>query len=432
MLTRRSFLKRGVVVVSAGLALPSFLTRAVYAAGEAFALSPAFAQRIFVVVQLAGGNDGLNTVVPYTSGRYHDLRRNLALPADRVLPLDGEVALHPALAPLKELWDQGVLAVVQGVGYPNPSLSHFRSMEIWQTASTGAPTNGWVGRYFDKVIDEDGHVLAGVAVGQGVPLALRSEAAHVAVVDQIDQYQLRGDPAFPQDNDARVDALLKLYQSFPASAPYAALFNSMPLATHRTTVELQEAATRYVPAVAYPETPLGTGFKTLAQAISSNLGVRVFHIGLGGFDTHTNELNTQARLLQGLADAVHAFYRDLEAHGHGQDVLVMTWSEFGRRPQENANNGTDHGTAGPMFLVGGSVRGGLYGEAPSLTDLDNGNLKHTVDFRSVYATVLEHWLGAPADEVLGARYERLPVIAAAVQGRPAVAAPGVVRAPAGR
>lgn len=415
MLNRRTFLKRGVVVVSAGLALPSFLTKAVYAAGEGLTANPALANRIFIVVQMAGGNDGVNTVVPYTNGRYRDLRRNLALAADRVLPLDNDTALHPSLNKFKELYDQGNLAVVQGVGYPNPNLSHFRSMEIWQTASTGAPASGWVGRYFDKVIDEDGHVLDGVAIGQGAPLAMRSNTSQVAVVDRIDQYQIRGDGAFPKDNDARVDALLKLYQSYPGAAPYAALLNKMPSAAHKTSQQLQQAAKDYIPATPYPDTPLGTGFKTLAQAISGGLGVQVFHIGMGGFDTHTNELTTQARLLQNLGDAMHAFYQDMAAHGRAQDVLLMTWSEFGRRPQENANNGTDHGTAGPMFLLGGNVKSGLYGQAPSLTDLDNGNLKYTVDFRSVYATVLDSWLGAPADEVLGARYERLPFVASALQ-----------------
>ncbi|MSQ09947.1 MAG: DUF1501 domain-containing protein [Dehalococcoidia bacterium] len=427
MLNRRTFLKRGVVVVSAGLALPSFLTKAVYAAEQGgMAANPAFANRVFVVVQMAGGNDGLNTVVPYTSGRYRDLRRNLALAADKVLPLDNDTALHPSMTKFKELYDQGNLAVVQGVGYPNPNLSHFRSMEIWQTAHTGAPTSGWMGRYFDKVIDEDGHVLDGVAIGQGAPLALRSETSQVAVVERVDQYQIRGDGAFPKDTDSRIDALLKLYQSYPGSAPFAALLNKMPGATHQSSKKLQQAAKDYIPAVPYPETPLGTGFKTLAQAIHSGLGVQVFHIGLGGFDTHSNELGTQARLLGNLSDAMHAFYQDMAGHDRAQDVLLMTWSEFGRRAQENANNGTDHGTAGPMFLLGGNVQSGLYGQAPSLTDLDNGNLKYTVDFRSVYATVLEQWLGAPADEVLGARYERLPFVASALQAnrgaQPALAA----------
>lgn len=426
MLNRRSFLQRGVVTLAAGLALPSFLTRAVHAAGEGVAADPAFANRVLVVIQMAGGNDGLNMVVPFADGRYHDLRKSIGLPDDKVLPLTDGMALNPSMTKLKGLWDQNHLAVVQGVGYPKPDLSHFRSMEIWQTASTGPVTGaGWIGRYFDKVIDEQGHVLDGVAVGNSAPLSMRANQGVTAVVERMDAYTIRGDGSFPKDTAARVETLLNLYRSYPQSAPYAALLNTVPINAYRSSQELQRSAKEYIPALDYPNTPLGTGFKMLAQAMSSNLGVRVFHIGMGGFDTHTNEVASQARLLGQLSDAMSAFYQDLEAHGRAQDVLMMTWSEFGRRAQENANNGTDHGTAGPMFLLGGGLSGGLYGAAPSLTNLDNGNLKYTVDFRSVYATVLESWLGAPADEVLGDRYERLPFLASAVQGRSAAALAGV-------
>jgi len=415
MLSRRSFLKRGVVAVSAGLALPSFLTKAVYAGALEGAPDPAFANRILVVVQMAGGNDGLNTVVPYANGRYHDLRKAIGLADDKLIHLNNEVALHHSLAKFKELWDEGRLGIVQGAGYPNPNLSHFRSMEIWQTANTGAPTTGWLGRYLDQALQQPDHVIDAIASG-GSPLSLRGQHDQVAVVDRLDGYQLRGDGAFPKDTDPRVGALLQLYRTYPQAAPYAALLNTVPQGTYASAQELQRAAKAYVPAVDYPNTPLGSGFKLLSQAISSNLGVRVFHVGMGGFDTHTGQTTAQARLLTNLAEAGTAFYRDLQAHGRAQDVLLMTWSEFGRRAQENANNGTDHGTAGPMFLLGGAVQGGLYGQMPSLIDLDNGNLKHTVDFRSVYASVLESWLGAPADDLLGAHYERLPFVAGAVQG----------------
>ncbi|MEK7215158.1 MAG: DUF1501 domain-containing protein, partial [Chloroflexota bacterium] len=417
MLTRRDFLRRGVVVVSAGLALPPIFTRGVYAAANEGMLAAATNNRVLVIVQMAGGNDGLNMVVPFGDSSYFDLRRTVRIPAEQALPLDGGTGLHPSMGKLKELWDSGALAVVQGVGYPNPNLSHFRSMEIWQTANLNdVRSDGWVGKYFDRVIDENGHVIDGVAVGQGTPMALRSSKAAVAVVQNLETYRILPDPAFPQDTDPRVNLLLNMYKAYPRKAPYAALLSHVAEGAQRSSEALRATAKDYKPAIAYPTNGLGNGFKLLAQAISGDLGVKVFHIGLGGFDTHAGELNAQSRLLQQLSDGLHAFYRDLEAHGRAQDVLVMTWSEFGRRAQENANAGTDHGTAAPLFLIGGQVQRGLYGEAPNLTALDNGNLRHTVDFRSVYATVLDQWLGAPADDVLGGRFERLPFIGAAVGG----------------
>ena len=413
-LSRRSFLKRSVVVVSAGLALPPVFAKAAHAAGDILATDPVFGNRILVVVQMAGGNDGLNTVVPYGAGRYYDLRRNVGIQQKDVLPLDDTHGLHPSLGKLKELWDEGSLGIVQGVGYPNPNLSHFRSMEIWQTAKTEeGRADGWLGKYFQHVIDEDGHVIDGVAVGNSLPLALRSPAASVAVLDRLDNYKLRPDPGFMMDTDARVDTLLKLYSQYPVRAPYAALFQSVAPAAYQSTIAMQRAAQAYQPAIPYPQTPLGNGLQLLAQTINAGMGIKVFHIGVGGFDTHAGQPGTQARLLQMLSEGLHAFYRDLQAHGRSQDVLVMTWSEFGRRAQENANNGTDHGTAGPMFLMGGHVQGGLYGEDPSLEALQNGNLRYTVDFRSVYSTVLGNWMGAPVDEVLGMEYERFPLLSAA-------------------
>lgn len=419
MLTRRDFLRRSIVVVSAGLALPPVFTRAVHAATNNSALDPVFRNRVLVVVQMAGGNDGLNTIVPYGDGHYYDARPNIKIEEAKVLPLDNRFGLHPSLTGIKELWDAGALAMVQGVGYPNPNLSHFRSMEIWQTANLQQTiVDGWLGHYFERVIDEEGHILDGIAVGNLLPMALRSPKAEVGVVQSLDTYKIQGDPAYPKDGDARVDALLKLYAAYPQKAPYAALLDDVSEAAHKSSEELQKAAEAYQPAVEYPKTPLGSGFNLLAKVITSDMGVRVCHIGMGGFDTHSNQPNTQTRLLRELSEGLHAFYRDLEAHGKAQDVLIMTWSEFGRRVQQNANAGTDHGTATPMFFLGGRVQGGLYGEAPSLTNLQDGNLRYTTDFRSVYASILDTWLGAPADEILGHRFERLPLVAEATGAAP--------------
>lgn len=405
-------LKRSVVVVSAGLALPPVFARAAHAAGEVLGNDPVFGNRVLVIIQMAGGNDGLNTVIPYGDGRYYDLRRNIGIGPEDVVALDDEVGLHPSLAKLKELYDEGSLAIIQGAGYPNPSLSHFRSMEIWQTANTEEGRgDGWLGKYFQHVIDEQGHVVDALSVGS-MPMALRGPEANVAVLDRLDNYRLRNDGGFAGDTDARVDALLKLYKQYPVQAPYAALFQGVAPAAYQNTLALQRAAQAYAPAVTYPQSSLGTGLQLLAQSISAGLGIKVFHIGLGGFDTHSGQPNTQARLLQNLADGLYAFYRDLQSHGRAQDVVVMTWSEFGRRAVENANQGTDHGTAGPMFVLGSHVQGGFYSEAPALDSLERDNLRYTVDFRSVYATLLGNWMGAPAEEVLGGGYERLPLLSA--------------------
>ena len=411
MLTRRDFLRRGIVVLSAGLALPPIFGKAVSASAEAISTDPMFKDRVLVIVQMAGGNDGLNTVIPFAQGKYHDLRANIGIADSEVIPLNDGVGLHPSLAKFKELWDQGVLGVVQGAGYPNPNLSHFRSMEIWQTANPDKPaTDGWAGRYL-QVLDEDGHPLDGLSVGSLLPMAMRASNTNVAVVDNLANYQLRADGSYPDDKDARLNALMNLYAKYPNRAPYAAVFQAVGPDAQQSAEALQQATAGYVPGATYPTNSLGTGLKTLAQAINANMGIKVFHIGIGGFDTHSNQLATQTRLLQQLAEGLSAFYKDLQAHGKDKDVLVMTWSEFGRRPSENANRGTDHGTAGPMFLIGSQVRSGLYGETPSLTNLDHDNLKYTLDFRSVYSTVLSDWMGAPAQDILGANFEHLPLLA---------------------
>ncbi len=417
MLTRREFLQRGVVVVSVGLAMPQIFTKAVHAAGQNGITPKSLSKRTLVVIQMAGGNDGLNTIVPFGMNSYHDARPGIKVPDSEVLPLNGQFGMHPGLAKLKELWDSGVVAAVQGVGYPNPVLSHFRSMEIWQTASMDTRAmEGWLGRYYDRVIDEEGHLLEGVAIGQTSPLALRTPNLPIPSVDSLDSYKVQGDPRYPKDFQGRVDALLKIYSEYPSHAPYAALLDNTAESANNSSNAIQQSAKDYKPAVDYPQTPLGNGLKLLSQVISQDLGVRVCHIGMGGFDTHSGQKYTQPRLLTQLAEGLNAFYHDLEAHGKAQDVLIMTWSEFGRRVRENYSGGTDHGTAGPMFLIGGGITGGLYGEQPSLTSLDDGNLKYTTDFRSVYASILDNWLGAPSDEILGGRFERLPFISAAAGG----------------
>ncbi|HST89517.1 MAG TPA: DUF1501 domain-containing protein [Ktedonobacterales bacterium] len=413
-LSRRAMIKDGLLAVSAGMILPSVFARAVRAAHNAAQEGNTWAQaaqqRTLIVVQMAGGNDGLNTIVPYTDGAYYQARPTLAVKPADVIPLNDRLGMHPALAAFKPLWQAGKLAVVEGVGYPNPNLSHFVAMDIWQTLDlNGQGASGWLGKYVSGLVDQDGHPFQSLAVGSALPTALRALNADVPVVADPKSYRLLPDPAAPKQQtsaaDARVRTLLKLYNTYPRSAPYAALLDATAQTAVQGSQTLESAATQYTPAVQYPNTNFARGLQVLAEVIAQGLGLRVGYVTIGGFDTHAGQAKTHETLMTDLSEGLAAFYADLQAHNAADNVVVMTWSEFGRRVHENGNAGTDHGTAAPLFVLGSAVRGGIFGEPPDLNKLDNaGNLNFTVDFRSVYATVLDRWLGAPAGAVLGGSY----------------------------
>ena len=406
MLTRRRFLQSSLALIPAGAMLPHVFQRGLYAVNmEWGSQQPPGAQRT-LVVELAGGNDGLNTVVPYTDGFYYDARPGLAIPQGQVLPLNDEVGLHPSLAELLPLWEQERLAIVEGVGYFDQSYSHFQSRDIWQSGDpTGRVQNasaGWLGRYFAELPPLAGNWFDGMGIGQKVPPALYTPEVAIPAVQSVETYQLQASRRAPQDlAAARVQALLGLYASAPRATPYAALLDNTLEAAYNSSLALQGAHAAYTPAVAYPESRFAQGLRLVAEAIVQNMGLRVGHISLGGFDTHADEVVDHPMLLQTLSQGLAAFYQDLQAHGKDRDVLIMTWSEFGRRVEANASQGTDHGAASSLFLMGTSVRGGLYGQRPDLGRLDFGNLRYTTDFRAVYKTVLEEWLQAPAEAVLG-------------------------------
>ncbi|HLF71827.1 MAG TPA: DUF1501 domain-containing protein [Dehalococcoidia bacterium] len=414
MITRRDFLRQSLAVVSLGVGVPSVFGRALAAAAEDG--SAAASKRTLIVVQLAGGIDGLNTVIPYKDPAYRTNRPTLGIAENELLPIDDRFAFHPGLAPLKGLLDAGKLAVVHGVGYPNPNFSHFRAMDIWQTADPdGKAHDGWLGRYFDGLVDAEGHPLAGLSIGRSLPTAFETANTPVPSVGGLDSFALAPSQTDP-DPDRRRTSLMRLYDVYkPSSSPFGALLDTTLYMAYDSSLQLKAANDAYTPAVAYPESSLASGLQLLASLIHSGgteNPLRVGHVTLGGFDTHTQQPATLDALLRDAATSLTAFWQDVVAHGHGDDVLVMTWSEFGRRVPENAQNGTDHGSATPMFLIGNAVKPGLRGEPTSLSNLDNGNLRFTTDFRSVYATVLERWLEAPADDVLGAKFPQLDVIAA--------------------
>jgi uncharacterized protein (DUF1501 family) len=370
------------------------------------------------MVQLAGGNDGLRTVVPLQDPKLHDYRPRLAGPSvAQALPLTADYGLNQNLKGVKKLFDAGRVAIVQGVGYPNPVFSHFESIRIWETGDPSRrQVDGWLGRTLASAYDSFGHPLTGCACGAtDVPGALRDLQATMTVINNQKQFGFTGG----SEVEAAVGAL---YKGTPGI--YGALFDTA-IATARETIgTLRSSEAAYQPKAQYSDNAklvyssknqLAAALQLAAELITTGTGVKLLHVTLGGFDTHYTELNRHDDLMGYLDSAVSAFYKDLDAHGVADKVLVATWSEFGRRPKENASGGTDHGAAAPVLLIGNPVRGGIYGQTPSLTDLDStGNLKFAVDFRSVYQEILGGHLGADPREILGATFDKLGVLKAPV------------------
>lgn len=327
--------------------------------------------RSLVLVQLTGGNDGLNTVVPYASGIYYDKRPTLAIKQEEALKLSDEFGLHPSMTGMADIYEKGRLSVVLGAGYPSANRSHFRSIEIWQTAEPDKiGETGWLGRYLDLAYKQSGNrPIAAVSVDAMLPRTLMGKNASLPSLSSRSQIEHPGS------------------QEYPASKVKSPAFR-----------------------VEYPGGKLGDGLRSIARMIVSGVGPTVYTVSLDGFDTHTNQSRTQAGLLKELSDSVTAFESDLEDNGRADDVLMLVFSEFGRRIEENDGRGTDHGTAQPLFLIGKQVKGGIYGEQPSLTSLVDGDLKYTVDFRTVYATILERWLDADSMQVLGRNYEMMAML----------------------
>ncbi|MGI9148394.1 MAG: DUF1501 domain-containing protein [Chloroflexota bacterium] len=371
-------------------------------------------KRTLVVIQLSGGNDGLNSVVPYANGLYYQLRPQIGIAAEQVLRLDDQIGLHPNLKSFKTLYDQHQLAVIQGVGYPNASRSHFRSMEIWHTARpTGvAPSQGWLGAFMSEVYKVGDSPFQCVNFGSSVPQALLTEHAPIAALQDTSAFQFLVDRRLPAMKDPLVKAFGQVSSRPAKKSPALDLVASNWDTTSQSVEVLSKLGDKYQTMVQYPNNALGKTMQQVAQMLASNVGTRVFYVQLGGFDTHANQRTAQATLMSQLADSLAAFQTDLEGHHLAEQVLTISFSEFGRRVKENGSQGTDHGAAGPMFVVGKGVKGGVYGDHPDLGNLDEGDLMHTVDFRSVYATVIEDWLGAPAEDVLGAKFDKLGFVAA--------------------
>jgi uncharacterized protein (DUF1501 family) len=436
--TRRDFLRGSMLGAATAWTMPGYVAHTV-AALEAEAAGQASAARgldgrILVVLQLAGGNDGLNTVVPFRDDAYRRNRSSLALPETGLLRLDDQTALTPSLEGLKKVWDEGHLAVVQGVGYPNPNRSHFRSTEIWQCATDADKVSktGWLGRYFDNACAGAPNPTVGVSVSDQAPQSFRAEKNPGIAMSSPEMYRwVHGrdealEEAFGELNSPDGIEMMSggSIGSLPGGKSGLASPAESPLAfLERTALEAQVSSDKVsevakkagsAGSAAYPAgNRLAQNLRLVSRMIAGGLPARVYYVSHGGFDTHNNqggERGTHQNLLRQLDAAVTAFVSDLKERKLFDQVALMTFSEFGRRVRENASGGTDHGTAAPLFVLGGRIKGGLHGKAPSLTDLDNGDLKFTTDFRAVYGSLLDTWLGTPPVKVLGREFPKLGLV----------------------
>lgn len=416
--TRREMIRLGLgtsALLACGPTVPLFLARSAGAVAEGGGAKG----RILVVVQLDGGNDGLNTVVPYRDDEYRKRRPRLAISAGEVKKIDDRVGLHPELGPFAKLLESRRLAIVQGVGYPNPNRSHFDSMAIWQTARTtvdkGAP--GWLARAIDgRQSDGPGGDAPGLHIHESLPLpaALAGGRQVIPSIARLEQFRRRLGLPLGAEADAQTAALDRLASQQRGEAGSLLQFvERCSVITYASSARLERVRQdSSASGVDYPEFyGLARRLRLIAQLVKAGLSTPIYYTHLDGFDTHSGQLSTHANLLRELGSSLQAFLDDLEKSGDGDRVLVLAFSEFGRRLGENASAGTDHGTAAPVFLLGRPLRPGLHGTHPDLARLEDGDPIHTVDFRRIYASLLDRWLGVPHRNVLGARFDPMNVLA---------------------
>jgi uncharacterized protein (DUF1501 family) len=397
--TRREFLAASgsALAISMGGLIPQVLLKA------ADADASAGPDNILVVVQLSGGNDGLNTVVPFDHDVYKANRPKLAIDKTEVLKINDQLGFHPAMRGMADLLEGGKLSVIQGVGYPNPNRSHFESMDIWHTCQRKDQVRdaGWLGKYLDGAAESD---VPAIHFGfEKQPFALAGRRVRVPSIESLESFQLKN-----VDDESVVNALTKTVRTegnnlldFVQTSAQSAL---------RASERIKGLKKTNRPSTPFPETRLGEKLERVAQLIAAKLPTRVYYVELDGFDTHAKQDASHEGLLRQFSGAVKAFIDEMQNMGLADRVMVMAFSEFGRRVEENASNGTDHGTAGPVFLAGSQVKPGLIGELPNLNNLKNGDLEHHTDFRQVYACVLENWLKTDSQEIIGQQYRAVDAI----------------------
>ena len=364
---------------------------------------------VLVVVQLTGGNDYLNTVIPYTDPLYRDYRRGVGVPEDQVLRLDGQVGFHPEMGALKDIYEKGNLAIIHGIGYANSPRSHFRSMDIWHTCEVEKMgTEGWLGQATRDIDPNKENVLTAVSFGPGLFRALTLPGVPMAAVDDLDNYGLFTDIPGEQQRAGILDRFARMYSPIMGSGAVMDYLGQTGLDTLKGADILSEAPRRYSSMVEYPDTQIAKNLKGIAQVHLANLGTRVLYCDQGSYDTHCDQVRTHGKLWKDLSEGIECFFDDLREHDAGDNVVMFVFSEFGRRTQDNGG-GTDHGAAGVAFAIGEPVKGGQFGEFPSMkpADLEQGDMVPITDFRSVYSTILEDWLNLDPKPIVGGIYETL-------------------------
>jgi len=367
---------------------------------------------ILVVIQLTGGNDYLNTVIPYGDPRYYDNRTSVAVPQDQVLPIDDHFGFNPALAPIKDMYDQGKVALINGVGYPTPNRSHFRSMDIWHTCEPDKiGTEGWLGRVIRDLDPRSENVLTGVNFGRGLPRALALTGVPVASVAVLETYGvLTGITGEPERSEA-LDVFARMYAPSLGSGPVMEYLGQTGLDALKGADILKTAPAKYASSVEYADTSIGRNLLGISKVLHANLGTRIFYTQHSGYDTHASQGPVHPRLWTELSQAITDFYADLREHDTADNVLMFVFTEFGRRVKDNGS-GTDHGSGGLALVIGDPVQGGMYSEYPSLReeDLLEGDLHFNIDYRGIYGTILEDWLGLDPVPVVGGSFEQLDFV----------------------
>ena len=367
---------------------------------------------ILVVIQLTGGNDSLNTLIPYGNPLYYENRNTVAIPKDEVIAIDANFGFNPAMRPVKALYDQGKVALIQGVGYPNPNRSHFRSMDIWHTCEPDKQgSEGWLGRVIRDIDPNGENVLTGVNFGRGLPRALAVPGVPVASVAVLETYGvLTGISEEPDRTDA-LDVFARMYAPAIGSGPVMDYLGQTGLDALKGADILKTAPDRYVSSIEYADNAISKNLQGISKVLNANLGTRIFYTQHGGYDTHANQGPVHPKLWTELSQAISDFYADLAEHDVSEDVLMFVFTEFGRRVKDNGS-GTDHGSGGLAFAIGDPVKGGMYSEYPSLKegDLLEGDLQFNIDYRGVYGSMIENWLHLDPIPVVGGNFEQLDFV----------------------
>ena len=369
---------------------------------------------VLVVLQMTGAYDALNTFIPYSDPHYNDYRKVVNIAPEDVLAVDDKVGFHPAMAPIKDMYDQGKVAVLQGIGYPNPNRSHFRSLDIWHTAEPEKTiSEGWLGKTIRELDPNKENILTAVNFGRGLPRALAAPGVSVASVGDLSNYGVLTGIQGADDRTEALDIFARMYAPMIGTGAVSEYLSQTGLDALRGADILSEAPKNYSSSVEYGGSPFAQWLKNIAQVHLADFGTRIFYTGVnpGTFDTHANENITLPKLWGDVSNAIGDFYQDLKEHDANEEVVILLFTEFGRRVQENGS-GTDHGSGSVAFMIGDGVKGGLYGEYPSLEPekLDSGDLHWNNDFRRTYATILEKWMGLDANPILGGTYEQFDFI----------------------